>query len=470
MTDIDLSLKRKMYLDNLNDNISVFDVHEHFSNPLNFIHKRPLLNEILKRSYVGDFDFYPGLVSSNCDPIDETPLPTDLSSLPRILKNAYDKRAQDYIPAFFKGIKAIYGIDLEQNLSLTSINRLEQELINRYKDLPEKLSVISHFFDSLSQIGNIRHVILDIPHCNYGFDFSNCLLDKSRTQRGAHKLTDDDIEFHVSLRINSLLYGFNKEIWNQDTFLPGFLKNKGLVETIPDNFDDYLAMIDKMLEWSKNKIVSYKCASAYERTINFGSAEVLKDLRYSKLNTLFRLPAKDLKRSEVLEFGNYIMHYLLKNMIQIQKSSIPIQMHTGMAIRSGSHPNNLLSLIKRYKEIDFHLLHCGYPWIEEMIDILKNHKNCIGEMVWLPQLSVETTIKFIILSVKNKLTDRIIGFGGDSGCVEGAIGALETLKGCLIEAFSTIKNKNPLANEEISKFSRQILSLNAIKSYLKNLS
>ena len=122
------------------------------------------------------------------------------------------------------------------------------------------------------------------------------------------------------------------------------------------------------------------------------------------------------------------MHYILRNAESIQKGTIPFQFHTGMALKEGSHPRNLENLIKTYPNIRFHLLHCGYPWLMDTIKILEIYDNVIGEMVWLPQLSIKELNNFLKEIIKRKLTRKVNAFGGDSGCVEGSIGALCVLK------------------------------------------
>ena len=457
------------------EELPIFDIHEHLLPQVDISNSSvPRINELLSRSYIGNFDFYPGLLQSNCAPISLLELPKDIKETPNFIDNVIENADYDYLTSFNEGIKRIYKFDLIYNHNEKKIIEFERSIKTNYNQ-------DGYLINGLTTYGNIKYVLLDVFHSQFGLSFNENIKLKNKNLDN-HKNDWNNMnnnrhpQFLTSIRLNSLLYGFNPDLWNPKTFLPKFLIDKKIIKTIPDNFDEYLIMIDKFLEWSKNKnnnVTSFKLANEYERTTDFGPSSILNRFSYSKLNSLFDSSNlkndannnKEQKNKDIIEFGNYIMHYLLSKMNNAS-NIIPLQIHTGMAIKEGSHPKNLESILNNYGNIKFDLLHSGFPWLDNTLDIISKYSNAYTDLVWVPQLSISKTTAYLTKILKLKLQDKIIGFGGDTGCLEGSIGALQVLKKVFSKVFENGFNKLDWDKADISKITKELLISNAEKFFL----
>jgi len=392
----------KHVVDEALDRVKIIDTHEHFSSSANIVNEGADLPAILPRGYVGFFDFYPGLQTVNFEKYPELKC-KDFPGISTFIKNYHEFEFVDVLDA---GIKNLHGKSIK-NMKEHEFLSLNQSILHRYAD--------PAFRDSVLKAFNVERVILDVPHHAGGLQ--STLSDAFDSQF-----------YKPAMRLNSLLYGFDLDAWNPQTCLMKLMASDlKVIDRLPVTFEDFLDKIDRILEWSKGKVVSYKCASAYERTINFGPKLTAqpKGKKYAIAKGIFGKPFCKTVEYERLVFGDYVLHHVLST---IEGNGIPVQMHTGTAIMPGSDPKNVDNLIAEYPGIHFTLLHCGYPWTETVLDMLKRHDNVHGEMVWLQTISREAATRFLERAIAEKLHEKVIAFGGDCASIEGSVGALLTIK------------------------------------------
>lgn len=385
------------------DSSQVMDIHEHFSLPDQIINSPNPLLEILQRSYIGYHDFFPGLSPqfTQFTPYDGFPS-SEFKDIKKFIQNF---TMNDFLPSFEKGINIIHKIPLKP---------FTREIFNQLNDaIVENYSRKTIFKEFLYQF-NIRKCILDIPHSNVGL----------KRKKGSFK----DERFESALRINSLLFGFDPKAWNPQTALMKIATDEWhIFDEYASSLPEYLDNIEKILNEVNKKYIVFKCASAYERNINFGNRDdVLPGShKWEVANNIFGKNFNECSEKERNFFGDVIIHYILDHAADLH---IPFQCHTGTAIMEGSHPNGLIPAIESHPEVQFGLLHCGYPWIDDTIKILEAHENVHAEMVWIPMLSLDHAISFLKKIIEHQLTSRVIGFGGDTACIEGSAGALADRK------------------------------------------
>ena len=173
--------------------------------------------------------------------------------------------------------------------------------------------------------------------------------------------------------------------------------------------------------------MGYKCASAYQRTIDFGGKASVdaEGEKYSLARGVFGKSFTESTEKERLAFGDVVFHHVLG---EIEGQNKPLQMHVGTAIQTGSNPLNIEPVLAAYPEIRFTLMHGGYPWIDETLSLIKAYDNVRGEMEWLQAVSRDAAAKFLDKALDAGIERKIMAYGGDCGCIEGSIGALITIK------------------------------------------
>ncbi len=376
------------------------DIHEHLRHPQSINEVGAGIKTLAPMSYIGPFNFYPGLKNPNYIN-NAAPIPEDPEEIIEYIRNFPEKSA---VGCFLKPFASMYRENL-LNLDCACLSTLEQEIWKNYQS--------PGYYSKVMKKYHITDVIYDI----YEADLASRVSEIFGTE------VDPEISHHGLLRINSLLYGFDPECWDPRTNLMPIFCKKVRSIPYPTDFGGYLQIIDQLLEWAPLHYVGIKCASAYERTLDFGPVSILRDPT-AEFEEIFGTPIQDLGEKQILRFGNYIMHYIIT---KLPKSGLPLQIHTGTALTPGSRAKNLSNLIAHNPEVTFDLLHFGYPWTGDVIELINKDENVYTDFVWLPQLDMDQIPGLLTQIANDNLWEKILGFGGDCACIEGSIGALEVL-------------------------------------------
>jgi hypothetical protein len=409
------------------------NVHEHFRLP-DLKGDWANLSSILPRAYIGFFDFYPGL-KEPVFPSEDWEIPSEPHEFIRFYKRC------ELTPklAVNAGMKSVHGIDLGSLSSKDSgspekINLLNQKIRNTY----QHPSTIVDFLHA----ENITHTI---------FEINEAWFPPTKEHIHFAELMKQKITPHKLLRINSLLYGFDPTCWNPNTqLLMNFNRFTHKKSEYPSTFNQFLDNIDELLDYAKKEAIGLKCASAYERTIDFGTPDILSEK--SKITYMYGHKLHNVLLTDVIKFGNFVFHYILKNVQENwgeTPKKVPIQIHTGTAIPSGSHPGNLEPLFAAYPNITFELLHFAYPWCDAVIPLLKKYPNTLSDFVWLPQLDPNQIDRNLLMIHQNNLWSKIIAYGGDCNCVEGSIGALHVLNEHVGRFFTDLVEKGKTRADDV---------------------
>ncbi len=260
--------------------------------------------------------------------------------------------------------------------------------------------------------------------------------------------------FRPIFRIDPFLIGCNRTMLSHDGISPySYAEELGCEIR---SFDDYLDFIAFTIE--KNKCegsVGIKCAIAYERSIDF------QPRTKKEAEAAFDLPEGRLSAEAKKAFGDYIMHFIVKQAIHY---NLPLQIHTGMAMLEGSSPLNLVGLISRYPDARFVLFHGGYPWTSEVCAIAFTYHNVYLDLVWLPLLSPEVAVRTLHEWIDMVDADRLT-WGGDCWIAEEVYGALVTGREVISHTLVEKIERGHLTQQVALDIARKILKDNAAHLY-----
>lgn len=260
--------------------------------------------------------------------------------------------------------------------------------------------------------------------------------------------------FRPIFRIDPFLIGCNRRMRSHDGVSPYSYADK--LKFKIQTFDDYLDFVAFGIEKNKREgSVGIKCATAYERSLDFQPVEKIEAER------VFGLPEDHLSGKAIKIFGDYIMHFIVERAIQ---HNLPIQIHTGLARLEGSNPMNLISLISRYPEAKFVLFHGGYPWTSQICAIAFTYHNVYLDLVWLPILSPEVAVRALHEWIEMVDADRLT-WGGDCWTAEETYGALLTAREVVGRVLTDKIERGYLTQEAASDIAWKILRDNAIVLY-----
>ncbi len=415
------------------DSMKVFDTHEH----LMYESERKLKN-------LSFFNFFYGytlkdLVSSGLTQAGLEKLidpEIDLKTKWNIFQPCWEYiKCGSYAKAIKIALKDIYNID---NINLKSIEKITEKL-NKFKKT-------EYYEDVLKKRSKIEYVLNDVHLDGLGY-----------------KVREPDVDYFFSTIRQDELFGLNS--------VEGLVKTEKKYKDSINSLSDFVDMVDSDFEKRKDKIYAYKIACAYNRNlviedVSFGEAEK----SFSKVLKLNRhdSSSENIPPNEMKPFQDYMYHHYIRKMIN---NNIPIEVHTGMNIGyndvRNTNPLLLTDLLLKYKEGRFDLFHVGYPFVNELIAMVKMYPHCYTNMCWIPQLSITLLKNTLDLLIDMIPSNKIFGFGADYLTVEGTYGALKITREAILEVLYKRVESKWLSFEEAIEFAENILYKNAKNFYLK---
>jgi hypothetical protein len=149
--------------------------------------------------------------------------------------------------------------------------------------------------------------------------------------------------------------------------------------------------LDKMITWffkicDSFHVVSLKQLQAYSRPISV--SDCTREEMSKALETVIAARGKG-ALAEYLDEALIVQNYILRRILEeADLRSLPYQIHTGMTILSQSNPGHLESMIARYRNISFVILH-AYPFISEATYLARTNPNVWVDTSWLVLQSPE---------------------------------------------------------------------------------
>ena len=216
--------------------------------------------------------------------------------------------------------------------------------------------------------------------------------------------------FTPSFRLDIFFLAYKKGLCNHD----GVSLEKFFGE-FPDNLKDYVEWVRKwILRKKKEGCVALKIALAYERGLHF------EKVTYDKAERVFRLKDADVTSTDIRHFQDYLFWQICEMAAEF---SLPLQCHTGMGQIIDTNVLQLNNVIKSNPETKFVLLHCGFPWVEDIFSMVSEYSNVYPDLAWLPILSYTAANRVIHQLLEMAQVDKIC-WGCDTWTVEESYGSL----------------------------------------------
>jgi predicted TIM-barrel fold metal-dependent hydrolase len=102
---------------------------------------------------------------------------------------------------------------------------------------------------------------------------------------------------------------------------------------------------------------------------------------------------------------------------------LPIQIHTGMGQGRRTNAAHLQTAIRNFPGTRFVLLHCSYPWIQDVSMLVDKYPNVFPDLSMLPLISTRSSISMLHELIERATLDRIF-WGCDTWTAEESFGAL----------------------------------------------
>jgi uncharacterized protein len=107
--------------------------------------------------------------------------------------------------------------------------------------------------------------------------------------------------------------------------------------------------------------------------------------------------------------------------------NLPFKLHTGHHAGTGNMPidwvraGNLCSLLARYPEARFVLMHVSYPYSDELVSIAKHYPNVWVDLCWAWSIDPYSSADFVRRFLHAVPSNKLFAFGGDTFSPTGAV-------------------------------------------------
>ncbi|MFD0670938.1 amidohydrolase family protein [Cohnella sp. GCM10027633] len=226
-------------------------------------------------------------------------------------------------------------------------------------------------------------------------------------------------------------------------------------ERLP-TFKEYLERFEHELRSRRPSIAALKCASAYQRTIQFTKAT-----REDAESIYGKHPAQTTELQRNL-FGDYMLQFALDIAAELE---LPVQIHTGLAKLGGSNPILLEPLIVDHPNNTFVLFHGGFPWIYDTAALAHNYDNVVIDINWLPLISTSAAVDAVQVYADVLRDSGKIAWGGDTWTGEEAVGASMAFRHVLSKVLSDKVSSGSWRTKDAERFADKIMFENALNLY-----
>ncbi len=249
--------------------------------------------------------------------------------------------------------------------------------------------------------------------------------------------------FAPAYRVNAFFFGYSARAADHDGNNPSILYAHALITDL----EEYVGWVrDKILAHQAGGCVALKIPLAYDRGLDF--EQVYDDqarLAFARLTTasagqpignarkseerplLSNAPSsapltkdKSIDPLDVKTFQDYLFFQICQMAADLD---IPIQIHTGMGQGNRTNASHLQTAIRNFPSTKFVLLHCSYPWIQDISMLVDKYPNVYPDLSMLPLISTRSAIAMLHDLIERATLDRIF-WGCDTWTAEESFGAL----------------------------------------------
>jgi len=229
--------------------------------------------------------------------------------------------------------------------------------------------------------------------------------------------------FNTTFRIDCYMLAYDKEKTDQND-TNAFLMFGAEFENI-DSVTDHIYA--KLIEGKQKGVVAIKCASAYDRSLDFNI--VTKE----QARRVFEVSREKRREEDEKAFQDYLFHEVCE---LAGEMNIPFQVHTGLGALDKTNAMQLLPAIRAHADTKFVLFHGGYPWTDDILGLAHLYpRQIFPDLCWLPLISPGKAIKFVS-EIVDIISDGALCWGCDTWTSEESYGALLAARDVFAKAFS----------------------------------
>jgi predicted TIM-barrel fold metal-dependent hydrolase len=255
---------------------------------------------------------------------------------------------------------------------------------------------------------------------------------------------NDSPEFYApAYRVNAFFFGYSTRAADHDGNNPYNLSPRAFISDL----DEYIGWVrDNLLAHQAAGCVALKIPIAYDRGLDFDP--VSDSAARQAFARLTVVPARQPERSgpkgnkqalpsnapsnsaplqdgaadplDVKTFQDFLFFQICRMAADLD---LPVQIHTGMGQGRRTNAAHLQPAIQNFPTTRFVLLHCSYPWIQDISMLVNKYPNVFPDLSWLPLISTQSATAMLHELIERATLDRVF-WGCDTWTAEESFGAL----------------------------------------------
>ncbi len=168
--------------------------------------------------------------------------------------------------------------------------------------------------------------------------------------------------------------------------------------------------------------IAVKSQHAYSRTLNWNERSDAE--AGAALETVLSKPAEAVSVETRLCLGDWCWARGIELSIA---HNLPFKIHTGYYAGNDRLPlsripaGNMCSLLARYPEAKFVLMHIAYPYSDELVALAKHYRNIWVDLCWAWSIDPYSSRDFLRRFLHAVPSNKLFAFGGDTGWPTGTV-------------------------------------------------
>jgi hypothetical protein len=230
---------------------------------------------------------------------------------------------------------------------------------------------------------------------------------------------------------------------------------------------DLETALDAVFDKRQNQgMVAVKCFLAYRRSLDFAHTSA------AAAETVFQrvvcaLPPSPLGAEETKPLQDYMVHQIVQRAVE---RKLPINIHTGYQnsndnVFANGKPEPLINLILGYPTARFVLLHCGWPYTDQVLAFAKMFPNVFPDMAWAHILAPGMARRLLHDLIDTVPANKILGFGGDYNFAEGSYAHAKLARRGISRVLTDRIEEGTFTEEQAIALAKRIMHDNASALY-----
>lgn len=219
----------------------------------------------------------------------------------------------------------------------------------------------------------------------------------------------------------------------------------------------------------RSGIKGFKIGQAYMRPLDFDATSIHDaELVYNRLfseSKSWNIHALGFSETKPLE------DYLTRLIVEFAgDNNLPVVIHVGFQTArfmklDDARPHRLWEMLRRYRNIQFSMLHGGLPWVAEGAVMARQLPNLAIDMGWMHIMCPEMAIQALKYYFDMVPMNKVMGFGGDYQVVEKVYGHLKIARENIAQALSDRVDNGQMTMEQARRWGRALLHDSADSFY-----